>query len=203
MNRNLYISAIICLSSFVIAAHAEAGDWLVRERIINFDPQTKNITENNQPLVNIDRASEPELDVSYFFNKNIATEFSFTMLRPNTTLATDGSNLGDVWIVPPTLTLQYHFFADQPIFRPYVGAGINYTYISTSSSSNGRSVHYYESEVNPAFQIGTDLMITKSWLLNFDVKKLYLSQDIKIDNGPKLRDDIYPWIFGVGIGYKF
>ncbi|XLM23340.1 OmpW family protein, partial [Chromobacterium piscinae] len=35
-------------------------------------------------------------------------------------------DLGKVSVLPPTLTLQYHFMPEAT-FRPYVGAGINYT----------------------------------------------------------------------------
>lgn len=34
--------------------------------------------------------------------------------------------VGKVWLLPPTLTFQYHF-TDFGAFKPYVGAGVNYT----------------------------------------------------------------------------
>lgn len=37
-----------------------------------------------------------------------------------------GTHIGNVKVLPPTLMLQYHF-APQNDFRPYVGAGVNYT----------------------------------------------------------------------------
>jgi outer membrane protein W len=38
----------------------------------------------------------------------------------------DGQSLFDAWVLPPTLTLQYHFLPENNI-RPYVGVGVNYT----------------------------------------------------------------------------
>jgi outer membrane protein len=40
------------------------------------------------------------------------------------------TKLGSVDLLPPTLTLQWHFMPDQS-FDPYVGAGVNYTYFGT------------------------------------------------------------------------
>ena len=87
--------------------------------------------------VEISSAFVPELDFTYFFTKNIAAELILATTKHdvNTTASNISAvggptsadvDLGSVWLLPPTLTLQYHFNTEQGI-RPYVGAGVNYT----------------------------------------------------------------------------
>ena len=40
--------------------------------------------------------------------------------------ATNNLDVGNAWLLPPILTLQYHF-TDFGAFKPYIGAGVNYT----------------------------------------------------------------------------
>jgi outer membrane protein len=68
----------------------------------------------------------PELDISYFFTRNIAAELILGVSRHEVTgtgvPATAGLDVGRAWLLPPTLTLQYHF-TDFGAFKPYIGAG--------------------------------------------------------------------------------
>lgn len=42
-----------------------------------------------------------------------------------------------------------------------------------------------------------------AWSFKIDVKKLWLSTDVKVNGGALKADvDINPWIFGVGVGYR-
>src|SRR5260221_618920 len=117
MKKILYSAVVVFLSS-VFVCNAEAGDWMIRERITNFDPDTKTANTNNANSVNFHRYSVPEIDGSYYFNKAISTELALTAWRPNTTSTVNGANLGNEWLYPITTTLQYHFFADQPLLSP-------------------------------------------------------------------------------------
>jgi outer membrane protein len=49
--------------------------------------------------------------------------------------------------------------------------------------------------------------VSGPWSVNFDVKKLWLDTDVKgtLANGTQVKADvdINPWIFGIGVGYRF
>ncbi|MCG8545214.1 MAG: OmpW family protein [Alphaproteobacteria bacterium] len=157
--------------------------------------------------VDIDTSYVPELDISYFFTENIAVELILAV-TPHDVTATNTSignvDLGSVWLLPPTLLLQYH----HPFkggFKPYVGAGLNYTVFFDEDAPGGtvQSIDY-ENSVGYALQFGMDYMLNENWLINVDVKKLFLSTDVKINGGAINADvDIDPWIVGVGLGYRF
>ena len=186
----------------------EAGDWILRARALGVMPQegatiTGGVTGNH---ISIDNSVVPEFDVSYFATKNIAFELiaAVTPHRVHANGTSAGNlDLGKVWLLPPTLTAQYHIDQFEK-FKPYVGAGVNYTLFfdkTTGSSINNIS---YKSSVGPALQAGADYMLNDHWLVNFDVKKIWINSDVKINSGTVRADvDINPWVVGFGIGYKF
>ena len=144
----------------------------------------------------------PEVDVSYFVTENIALELIAATTKHDVD-ASNGLDLGSVWLLPPTLTVQYHF-APKERFSPYVGAGINYTFFYNESKGSANSISY-DDGFGFALQAGIDYAIAGPWSLNIDVKKLWLNTDVKADVGIPVKADvdINPWIFGIGLGYRF
>lgn len=201
-------SLIALLSPTAAQAAPQAGDWMVRARAIGVVPQedasiTGGVTGNS---INIDNSVVPELDISYFFTKNIAAEL-IAATTPHDVHANGTSagnlDLGDAWLLPPTLTVQYHF-TDFGKYKPYLGAGANYTlFYNENVGPSITSIHYGNS-FGPALQAGMDYMLDDHWMLNFDVKKVWINSDVKINGGAVRADvDIDPWLVGVGVGYKF
>jgi outer membrane protein len=111
-----------------------------------------------------------------------------------------GANVGTFKALPPTLTLQYHF-TDFNGYKPYVGAGLNYTKITnTSLGGLGLSDH----SVGLALQAGVDVPLTKQVSLNFDVKKVQIKTDVYTAAGAKAGSlKLDPTLIGVGLGYRF
>jgi outer membrane protein len=104
--------------------------------------------------------------------------------------------------LPPTLTVQYHFSPDA-IFRPYVGAGVNYTIFWDENGAPGLPMEY-EDAFGAALQAGFDYALDEHWFLNVDVKKIFLSTEVSVAGGAVTADvDIDPWIVGAGFGYRF
>lgn len=158
----------------------------------------------------------PELDITYFFTKNIAAELILGVTKHHVTgtgaAATNGLDVGKAWLLPPTLTLQYHF-TDLGAFKPYVGAGVNYTVFfsqSAGNTANGAGVIVTRSHLHnswaPALQVGFDYMIDKHWGINVDVKKLWLRPNWDGDSNVGAltgKVNLDPWLIGAGITYKF
>ncbi len=113
-------------------------------------------------------------------------------------------DLGTVRLIPPVLTLQYHFFPDGK-FSPYVGAGINYVIVANKSAGRSVTDVSYSNEFGYAFQIGLDYSVDDKWSVNVDVKKVFVDTDIRVNNGTIRADgtDLDPWVIGFGFGYKF
>jgi len=158
----------------------------------------------------------PELDITYFFTKNWAAELILGVTKHHVTgtgvAATNGLDVGKAWLLPPTLTLQYHF-TDFGAFKPYVGAGVNYTVFfsqTAGNTANGAGVVITRSHLHntwsPAVQVGFDYMIDKHWGFNVDVKKLWLRPNWDGDSNVGAltgKVNLDPWLIGAGVTYKF
>lgn len=179
------------------AAYAEKGDWLARARIIQIAPQASSDRLN----LNADNQTTLELDFSYFVTRNVALELILATKKHNIT--SNGARIGEVAHLPPTLTVQYHF-APEADFRPYVGAGLNYTRFYDVNLSGG-TLTTDKSSWGPALQLGADIPITKKFFFNVDVKKLWIKTDIVNASTRAVAANfkIDPVIYGVGVGMKF
>lgn len=194
--------------------------WQVRVRGVGVVPDESAKIGIIGGDANISNTLIPELDFTYFFTKNISAELILgTTKHEVSTIGSDISaiggptsadiDLGSVYLLPPTLTLQYHFLTEE-VFRPYVGAGVNYTIFYNEKQGSVVKDIKYENSFGYAFQIGFDLMIDDTFFVNADVKKLFLKTDVTVDGSnlaPGLSIpadvDINPWLIGLGVGMKF
>ncbi|QND62386.1 OmpW/AlkL family protein [Mesorhizobium huakuii] len=149
----------------------------------------------------------PELDITYFFTDNIAAELilgtTYANIDGQGTLGGLG-NIGKVWLLPPTLTVQYHF-TDFGAFKPYVGAGVNYTIFYNQHAGSADALKV-KNTFGTALQVGFDYMVDQHWGVNFDVKKLFLKPDFDVTvAGAKLtgKAELDPWLIGAGVTYRF
>lgn len=168
---------------------------MVRARVVNLDSANKDST----PLgLTVNNKTIPEVDITYFFNKNIAAELILTVPQKHT-LRAGGAAIGTLKHLPPTLTVQYHF--DVAGFKPYVGAGLNYTRFSSVHLPAGVSIN--RNSFGPALQAGVDFPLSKNLYLNFDVKKVYIKTDVAAGGAKLGTFKVDPVLVGVGLGYRF
>jgi len=179
-------------------AQAAQGDWLARARVINISPDASS------SALNLDASNETtlELDFTYFVTRNIGLELILATKKH--TITSNGAGIGDVSLLPPTLTVQYHFAPDSPSFRPYVGAGVNYTRFYDINLLNGAAT-VDKSSWGGAIQLGADFPINKTFFINVDVKKIWIDTDVKLTatGATAANFKINPVIFGLGVGMKF
>jgi outer membrane protein len=210
----LTISCIVLASTLAVtSAHAEgtgsnpteggihAGDVLVRMRGISIMPNVG--TSNTLSTLNADvnNAIVPELDFTYMIRDNIGVELILATSRHQVT--SNLGALGGVNVLPPTLLLQYHF-NHQGKIRPYIGAGLNYTYFYNDGlSAGGQSIAVSRSSFGPALQAGVDVQVTKTVFVNADIKKIWISTDATLGGAPIGTLRIDPLVVGVGVGMKF
>jgi outer membrane protein len=198
MKKILIAAAVGMLAVGSVAA--QESPWLVRARAVhlnmaNVDSTGLGLTVNDKTI--------PEVDISYFFSKNIAAELILTVPQKQHVYS-NGADLGTFKHLPPTLTVQYHF-TDFAGYKPYVGAGLNYTQITAEQISAGgtNNVTLSDKSIGGALQAGVDIPLTKQVSLNIDVKKVYLKTHVYVGgaDGGTLKLD--PVLFGVGVGYRF
>ncbi len=236
MKKTILFAALSSLFGGLTAsgyAMAEAGDWVVRARAVSVSPNEsselgKTVNQNvgagatvmtPSAELSVDSNIIPELDISYYFTKNIAAELILaTGTRHDVSvkgdaLATVGNqNLGSVNLLPPTLTVQWHFNPDQT-FDPYLGAGLTYSHSFDrglqfqSGPLTGTAIRIDRNMFAPAIQAGFDVNLKDGWLINADIKYVWLNTDVEMMSAGKWTKidslDINPVVIGIGIGKKF
>ena len=185
------------------AQQAAEGNWMVRVRALNMQPQNKSTDPTGtlgSNTIHVADKTFPEIDISYFFTKNIASELILTYPQKHD-VTLNGTKIGSFKHLPPTLTLQYHFLPDAQ-FRPYVGAGINYTRISDVNLLNGAG-SLKNSSWGGALQVGFDVKVGQNSYINFDIKKVYIKTDVSVSGNKVSTLNVDPLLIGVGYGMKF
>src|SRR5713101_3285173 len=132
MKRAVSLAVLIASAFGDSAAVAAEGPWLVRLRALDMLVDNGNSNTTVVPAlgkVEVENKWFPEIDATYFFTKNLATELILTYPQKHD-VKFAGTNIGSVEHLPPTLMLQYHFLPEDTI-RPYAGVGVNYTRFSS------------------------------------------------------------------------
>jgi outer membrane protein len=198
------VMAISALGFFANSAMAQdQSPWLIRARVVDVEPANKSDPIGGagaSDRLSVSSKTIPELDISYFFTSNIAAELILTYPQKHD-VSLDGNNIGSFKELPPTLTVQYHF-NPTGTWRPYVGAGINYTNISNVSILNGAG-SLEHSSVGGALQAGIDFAVDKNWSINLDVKKVQIRSDVSISGTKVSNVQVDPLLVGFGVGYRF
>ncbi|MDE1184112.1 OmpW family outer membrane protein [Paraburkholderia sp.] len=178
-----------------------AGDVLVRLRSISIMPNVSTHNTLSTLNVNVNNATVPELDLTYMIRDWLGVELILGTSRHH--LTSSLGDLGAVNVLPPTLLLQYHFNHAGKI-RPYLGAGVNYTYFYNNGlNAGGEGIAITNHSFGPAIQAGVDVQLTKSIFLNADVKKIWMRTDASLGGTSLGKLNIDPVVLGFGVGMKF
>ncbi len=171
---------------------------MVRARAVYVDTVADTSGVATALDLNVDNKWIPEVDISYFFNKNIAAELILTWPQ-KMTLNAGNTAIGSFKALPPTLLLQYHF--DGLPVKPYLGAGINYTKFSSISLPAGVSMD--NSSWGGALQVGVDIPLKDNLYLNLDLKKVWMGTDVYVSGVNSGSLNVNPLLWGVGLGWRF
>lgn len=215
--------ALACAGA-VPAAHAyEAGDLLIRGRVIAVDPHEDSEAVKISGVgpiagsgVGLDSDVTPELDFTFMLTPNWGLELILASSEHDVQGTGSLAGLGklfDARTLPPTLTLQYHFNTNGTI-RPYAGVGVNYTHFFNEDATSGfktamggKASVELEDSWGLAANVGVDYAINNDWFINADVKYIDMDTEAKISTAALGRltvdVDIDPWVYGIGIGRRF
>ncbi|RUP83682.1 outer membrane protein OmpW [Alteromonas sp. KS69] len=216
----------ICISLALAAPFASAhekGDWIVRGGLTTVAPDesTSNIIAGGSDLgvaLTIDNDTQLGLNVAYFITDNInvellaATPFTHDVnFSVNDPLGT-GNALGEVTHLPPTVTVNYYFNDANAAFQPYIGAGLNYTFIfdesfTAANKEAGLEDLSLDNSVGISAQVGMDYQIDKEWHVNASVRYIDINTEASFTVGGaegNVNDiDIDPWVYTLSVGYTF
>lgn len=218
---------VLMLSTVLLAgpvmAH-QSGDFIVRMGGIKVAPDvSSDAFDSALPVVgglevDVDDDTQLGLTFAYMVTDSIGVELvGATPFTHDIILDTGGSGvvIGETSHLPPTLLAQFYAPQLGPV-RGYLGAGVNYTLFFDDSIDDavvspllgGADVDVkLSNSVGFAWEVGADFLINENWLLNASVwnididteARLYVN-DARVD---KIDVEIDPWVYMVGVGYRF
>ena len=208
------------LSTLLVAAPIAQAKLSVNVGAINVNPDNtaSAINENNALGLVADSNTQLGITFDYQYSDNVvfelvaATPFSHTVEGAG---GLAGADIADVKHLPPTLLAQYHFFDATAKFRPFVGAGLNYTVFFDEEPSAALKATLgtndveldLDSSFGIALQLGFNYDLNEKWGLHGMISKIDINTDATVyANGTKaLTSDVEldPVVAMFGVKYKF
>ena len=187
------------------SAAAAAGDWLVRGGVAIVDPKSDNLTLGDGSELQVENATSATVEATYLFAEHLGVELMAAWpFKHDVQIDGVSGDVASVEQMPPTLSLQYHFNPNGR-FRPYVGAGLSYTFFSseeTKGALDGTSLKLDDSW-GPAGQVGADIGINENWFVNLAVRYIDMDSDASLDGASLGTIEIDPFIYQAQVGYRF
>lgn len=226
MRTSLFTASLLALAIAAPLAQAhQAGDIIVRAGAITVDPQesSSDIKVGGAALqgekATLDSDTQLGLNFAYMITNQIgiellaATPFSHTVGVKGTTVESlvPSGKLADIKHLPPTLSAVYYPMDSGSAFQPYVALGINYTtFFDEELSSEAKSASFSNLKLKDSWglaaQVGMDYMLTDNVMLNAQVRYIDIGTTATADTAlgkVKVDVDVDPFVYMVGLGYKF
>jgi outer membrane protein len=232
MNKSLLGASLIAMALATPLAQAhQAGDLIIRAGAATTAPNEDSgqLKLDGAKVAGtkatLDSDTQLGLAFAYMLTDHVgiellaATPFQHTVGVRGVSAATgiaglDGK-LADVKQLPPTLSLQYYPLAPTSRFQPYAGVGINYTLFYDEDLSGTRKQQGFnnlkiQDSMGFAGQLGFDYMLSEHMMVNASVWYVDIDTKASVD-GPtalgvgrtKVDLEVDPWVYMVGVGYKF
>ncbi|MDO5504956.1 MAG: OmpW family outer membrane protein [Pseudoxanthomonas suwonensis] len=199
--------ALVAVLAAPAALAQSAGSWSVGLGAHNVDPKSDNGSlDTALGVVKLDVGANvrPTITAEYFVADNLGVEVIAALPFQHDIDVVGVGTVGSTKHLPPTVSLNYHFGAPDATVKPYVGAGVNYTWFfseKTEGVLNGVDLSLKNSW-GLAAQAGIDFAIGNG-ALRLNVRHIDIDTDVSL-NGTKVGTaSIDPLVYGVHYMMKF
>jgi outer membrane protein len=229
MKTQVLATAIAALTLSGAALAHEPGNVIVRAGIVQSTPETDsthseiyvfgNLSQQTKLKLRYNNDTQIGLSATYIVAPHIGVEFMATTPFSHTAKYKyadgDKGKYGKFKMLPLTLSAQYFFLDPKSRFQPYVGLGLNYTMFSSTKASDPPQLGWgwafkMKDSWGLAYQAGLDYAITDKLILNASIRKIDIESKGEVKwkaptyyTGEKFDMTLDPWMYSIGIGYKF
>lgn len=231
MRTTLFASSLLALAIAAPSVQAhQAGDIIVRAGAVTVqthestsgvkgDRGTLATLGNIGGKASINNDTQLGLNFAYMVTDHWGVELlAATPFKHNVSIkgtqapAVADGKLGSFKHLPPTLSAVYYPMDSGSVFQPYVGLGVNYTtFFDESVSSSAKQRGFTSLNINDSWgwaaQVGADYMLTDNIMLNGQIRYIDIDTTAYASHSTsgraKVNVDVKPWVYMVGLGYKF
>lgn len=209
--------AVLATLGMSAASAAPAGSWALGLGWHNIDPVSdySRLTTKLPGVVpnadvNVDSQFGPTVTAEYFLMNNLGVELVAALPFKHEIYAKGLGLVASTKHLPPTVTFQYHFDLPNTKFKPFIGAGVNYTIFfdeKTVGKLNGKDLEIDDS-VGASARLGLDYQFNKNQAIRADVRWIDISPDVVVTNADNTvaatgTVDIDPLVYGLSYVHTF
>ncbi len=198
----------VLLSTAPVAAY-EAGDVIARAGWARVAPNVDSGQVGAIAGSTVDVENSDSLGLT--FDVLLSDRFGIGLLASwpfGIELKGDGSiaslgKIGEAKALPPTLTVKWFPALGSGRLQPYLGVGVNYTLLWDESAKGGTVTRLkLDDSLGLAAEAGLDYRLDDGWLLSAQLWYIDLETTGKTNVG-KVEVDVDPWVFMLGVGFRF
>ncbi|MGB0941240.1 MAG: OmpW family outer membrane protein [Marinomonas sp.] len=203
MKKIVPLSVMLALASPMVMAHEE-GDFFMRGGLASVMPNESSDNVLNTGELELTNDMQVGVTFTYMMTDNVGIEL--LAATPFThDVSTNGlGKIAEVSHLPPTLMGQYYFGEADSKYRPYLGAGLNYTTFFEEKGFG--ALNNTEVELDDSFglavQAGIDVEVNEDWFLNASLWYMDIDTEVKTTVGT-FDAEIDPYVVMIGMGYTF
>lgn len=211
IKRQALLVAAIAAGLSMTAVAETAGTWTVGVGVGHVEPDSKNgnldkSSYGNVRIDHIDPDVRPTLTAEYFVADNVGVELLAALpFHHDIIIDVPGVGMSEAktQLLPPTLSLQYHFDNVHANVKPFIGVGANYTtFFKERSGVNGVDLKIKDSW-GVAGHAGVDFKINETDAVRLDARYIDLEPDVKLDGQKAGKAEINPWVYGISYVQRF
>ncbi len=200
-------AALAALLAATPALAQSKGDFTVGIGVHNVAPKSNNADLGGGARIEVGDSVRPTVTGEYFIADNLGIELIAALpFQHDIDIAGPAGkvNGGSTKHLPPTLSVQYHFGAPDAKIKPFVGAGVNYTWFfgeDTTGPLAGSKLSL-DNSWGAALHAGIDFKVGNG-AIRIDARKIDIDTDATL-NGAKLGTvNIDPMVYGAAYVMKF
>lgn len=194
------LTALLLATAAATSAVAQSqGDITLGFGVGAVIPKSGNGTLAGNPA-DIGNDVRPTLTAEYFIRDNLGIELLVATPFEHSIDVAGIGRAGTTKHLPPTLSLNYHFPTNGP-FKPYIGAGVNYTAFFQEESALGTL------ELDDSFglsvQVGLDYELKNGAALRANVRWIDIDTDATLNGASIGKAEIDPYVVNFAYVVKF
>ena len=199
------LALAVALAGVAAPAFAQqAGEWTMSFGAHQVNPKSDNGSVVGGTLdVEVDSNVRPTITAEYFVRDNLGIEVLASWPFEHDINIKGVGRVGSTKHLPPTVSLQYHF--GKGTVRPFVGAGVNYTYFFSEDTEGALAGSDLEldSSFGVAAHAGIDFDVGEKGSIRIDARWIDIDTDVKLNGADIGTVNIDPLVYGAAYVVKF
>lgn len=218
MKKVLTLAVAAALAGGTAMTHAyEAGDWILRAGAVTVAPDSDSDTVPGLGVtVEADDNTQLSLIGTYMATDNFGIEvLAATPFSHDIDVQEAPLQAGETKHLPPTVSIQWYPRGGKSGWQPYVGLGVNYTVFFDEKADSdlegivGRADLDLDDSFGLAASAGVDIPFGENWAFNAGIWYIDIDTTAEVtlreagNQKVKFDVEIDPWVYNIGIAYKF